>query len=98
MNWLSTHDLSESHQNAQEDHQEGTGEWIFEQKEYEEWIKSSSAGLWLFGIAGAGKTILASVIIERLFKTVLSGIAYHYCSYKDSISQEPRNVLGSLCR
>jgi hypothetical protein len=41
---------------------------------------------------------LTSVIIERLFKTVPSGIAYHYCSYTDSVSQEPRNVLGSLCR
>ncbi|OIW24612.1 hypothetical protein CONLIGDRAFT_636747 [Coniochaeta ligniaria NRRL 30616] len=98
LDWLTTYDPTESHQNAQEDHQEGTGEWILEQPEYKEWIASSSAGLWLYGIAGAGKTVLASVIIENLFKTVPQGVAYYYCSYKNSVSQEARNVLGSLCR
>ncbi|EXJ70464.1 uncharacterized protein A1O5_06533 [Cladophialophora psammophila CBS 110553] len=49
--------------------------------------------------AGAGKTILASIVIdslERYFEYENVAIAYIYCSYEDQDNQTATNLLASL--
>jgi Cdc6-like AAA superfamily ATPase len=54
--------------------------------------------LWLHGIPGAGKTILASLVIEEALKNADKehAVAFFYCDYKNVASQRPVNILGSI--
>lgn len=75
-----------------------TGLWFTEGDDFRTWLDNPDAMLWLYGIPGAGKTVLASSIIqEALTKTSRNtALAYFYCDYKDAATQQPRNILGSL--
>ncbi|KAL8686523.1 MAG: hypothetical protein Q9218_007047, partial [Villophora microphyllina] len=78
--------------------QPGTGIWLVESQEFVHWTNTENAKLWLQGIPGAGKTVLASVVIEEALRTSNSNhaVAFFYCDYKDSATQTPRFILGSL--
>ena len=54
--------------------------------------------LWLSGIPGSGKTILASSLVEETAQASnpSRALAYFYCDYKDVEKQKPVQVLGSL--
>ncbi|KAF4535012.1 uncharacterized protein LTHEOB_2987 [Lasiodiplodia theobromae] len=76
-----------------------TGLWLLEDDDFVAWIDGRSPKLWLTGIPGAGKTVIASVIIEEAWKHVQIGkiaVAYFYCDYKEKNSQDPTKILGSI--
>lgn len=64
-----------------------------------QWLDTSNSALWIYGIPGAGKTILSSLVIDEVL-TVKRGLsvatAYFYIQYDDPASQITSNVLGSL--
>ena len=76
----------------------GTGLWLTEGFEFKTWQSTDNAQLWLYGIPGAGKTVLASLIIDEIL--AMTGpnraAAYFHCDYKDSATQEAHKILGSL--
>jgi predicted ATPase len=57
--WLSPLHYNVKHEESVEKHQEDTGTWLFEKKIYKEWEDSTQSVLWIHGITGCGKTILA---------------------------------------
>ena len=78
--------------------EQGTGMWLLESPEYQGWSRTENSKLWLHGIPGAGKTVLAATIIEEVLRTTSIGhaVAFYYCDYKHSETQKPSCVLGSL--
>ncbi|KAL8943110.1 MAG: hypothetical protein Q9211_001098 [Gyalolechia sp. 1 TL-2023] len=76
----------------------GTGSWLIESQEFQHWCQTKNAKLWLYGIPGAGKTVLASTVIEEVLRgsSVNHAVAFFYCDYKDPATQKPHLVLGSL--
>jgi Cdc6-like AAA superfamily ATPase len=75
--------------------------------EYENWKSCSTRFLWLHGIPGAGKTVLASFVFEdvKMFcKNVPSngmGWAYSCCYFRREQDETPhllRWVINQLCR
>jgi Cdc6-like AAA superfamily ATPase len=54
--------------------------------------------LWLSGIPGAGKTVLAGTIIEETLRKNSESVAttFFFCDYKDTITQSPQNILCVL--
>ena len=76
----------------------GTGVWLIESPKFQNWLPSNNGCLWLYGIPGAGKTILASLAIDEAMLQYTPGhaLAYFYCDYKNPQTQEPQHVLGSL--
>lgn len=63
------------------------------------WIRGDHGQLFCPEIPGAGKTIMASIVIDTLEKMFLNeevGIAYLYCSYKRKLEQTSLDLLGSL--
>ena len=78
----------------------GTGVWLTESDEFKRWLDTPNSKLWLRGIPGAGKTVLASSVIqEALVASNFSvAVAFFYCDYKDAATQGPLNILGSLAR
>lgn len=77
-----------------------TGLWLTEGQEFKQWSTTKNARLWLYGIPGAGKTVLASSVIEEALRKASpsTAVAFLYCDYKNADSQELSNVLGSLAQ
>ena len=78
----------------------GTGLWLTEGQDFKKWLETKNARLWLYGIPGAGKTVLASSVIEEALRTSNSStaVAYSYCDYKDTTTQDLSNILCSLAQ
>jgi hypothetical protein len=71
---------------------------LTESDDFKHWLTTPHSQLWLHGIPGAGKTILASSVIEETLKMgdKDNAVAFYYCDYKNEASHDPLNVLGSL--
>ncbi|MCJ1245285.1 hypothetical protein MMC30_002488 [Trapelia coarctata] len=80
--------------------QPGTGSWFLETAEFRKWIDGMENTLWCFGLPGAGKTVLVSVVVAHLGQQFSrdsgTGIGYIYCSYKEHRSQTSTSLIGSL--
>lgn len=78
----------------------GTGIWLTESPKFQHWLHSANGCLWLYGIPGAGKTVLASLVIDEVLSksTPNDAVAYFYCDYKDQMTQQPHGILGSLAQ
>ena len=75
-----------------------TGTWLLQHDTFKHWLSGTRKRIFCPGIPGAGKTVLASVIVDHLgmtFRNDNVGIAYVYCSYNDS-NQTAINLVGSL--
>ncbi|EGX53213.1 hypothetical protein AOL_s00006g591 [Orbilia oligospora ATCC 24927] len=64
--WLSPPDPSVNYDKALQQRHKATGGWFLGGDTFKEWKTRQSSFLWLYGIAGCGKTILSSAIIEDL--------------------------------
>ncbi|EMT62613.1 hypothetical protein FOC4_g10006237 [Fusarium odoratissimum] len=77
-----------------------TGLWLTESPTFIRWLETPGSKLWLTGIPGAGKTVLAgSVIQEALSRSYASrriGVAFFFCDYKESKTWDTVNILGAL--
>ncbi|KAF2113185.1 hypothetical protein BDV96DRAFT_601378 [Lophiotrema nucula] len=75
-----------------------TGFWLKENDSFKRWMGNVGGILWLSGIPGAGKTVLSTLIIEGCITNSSSdkAVAYFYCDYKDTRSQDPVHILGTL--
>lgn len=51
--WLSGADPSTDHNSARKKHEPGTGEWLLNLKDFEEWREGDGSLLWLHSIPGA---------------------------------------------
>ncbi|KAK8188771.1 uncharacterized protein BKA78DRAFT_253128, partial [Phyllosticta capitalensis] len=104
LKWLSPLDYSGVH--AQHQHQllPGTCQWFFESSIFHSWKNRPKQRLWCIGSAGAGKTCLASMIIQSLLDDSSKRrpedpkvqVPFLYLTYKEhpSINQ----LLGSLAK
>ncbi|KAF3019814.1 hypothetical protein E8E14_012763 [Neopestalotiopsis sp. 37M] len=88
---------------------EGSGEWLPKHSKFKTWENSNSSSiLWLTGQVGAGKTILASTVIDRYWikdasdiPAAKEGFAYFYYSKNDpglSNGDPTAQILGSFLR
>ncbi|KAJ7114765.1 hypothetical protein C8R44DRAFT_675918 [Mycena epipterygia] len=81
--------------------QPGTGDWLLGNPQFKHWEASSGKILWCRGMPGAGKTVLASLVVNHLVtqshnKNV--GVACVYLNHKETESQTVQNILGALWR
>lgn len=75
-----------------------TGLWLERHSSFQQWLQNQTSRLWLSGIPGAGKTVLAGSIIGhalvRSSETVAVG--FFFCDYKNEVTQSSVNILGAL--
>ncbi|KAH6908077.1 ankyrin repeat-containing domain protein [Coprinopsis sp. MPI-PUGE-AT-0042] len=78
----------------------GTVKWLLESSMFQFWLDTQHAILWGTGMPGAGKTILASVVIEDLQARARECsdicVAFVYCRYTEPM--KVRNILAALVR
>ena len=98
LNWIQPYDPHQNHGMSLRLRHPGTGLWFMESDEIKSWLRCPGARLWCYGIPGAGKTVLASSIIQEAIEQSCPNVAvaFFYCDYKNAATQEPRNILGSL--
>src|SRR5436190_11480725 len=75
-----------------------TGLWLTDGVAFKQWLETPNAKLWLSGIPGAGKTVLAETIIEKALKHSSSSttVMFFFCDYKNPWSQDPVHILRVL--
>jgi Cdc6-like AAA superfamily ATPase len=73
--------------------------WILDTSQWTDWLSKKSRFLWIHGIPGAGKTVLASFLFQRLPYTCPA--VYYYCYFghnQNEASPFLRWILSQICR
>ena len=107
--WLEKTNPSDIHNRSQSLYEPGTASWVLRTPQWPLWIEGKHRCLWIHGIPGAGKSILASYVAEEIEKYCTSsssessrlGRAYYYCYFghnQDEASHFLRWIIGQLCR
>ena len=81
--------------------QEGTGRWLLRSAEFKTWMSTQGKTLLCKGMPGAGKTILASTVIDHLLAMLCRGktsVVYIYCDYGKQHEQSPVNLIASILK
>ncbi|KAH6908062.1 hypothetical protein BKA70DRAFT_1103931, partial [Coprinopsis sp. MPI-PUGE-AT-0042] len=77
-----------------------TLKWLLEGSMFQWWLETQSAILWGTGMPGAGKTVLASVVIKHLQALAQASsdvcVAFVYCRYTEPM--KVRDILAALVR
>ncbi|KAF4449222.1 hypothetical protein F53441_7464 [Fusarium austroafricanum] len=75
-----------------------TGKWLLSSAELQNWFTNKGSLLWLNGIAGGGKTILAGLVIQEALSRASPevGVAFFFCDYKNTESLHPAKILGAI--
>jgi hypothetical protein len=66
LQWICPVDYHVQHRDFSDRHQPGTGQWFLQDIKFQEWNRSKDGTLFCPGIPGAGKTIMASVVIDLI--------------------------------
>lgn len=82
--------------------QEGTGQWLLNSDGFQHWLNQSNQILFCPGMPGAGKTMIASIVVDHLYGKYQTdssvGIAYLYCNFRRQDEQRPIELLASLLK
>lgn len=83
--WISETEYADDLEKNLSDIEDGTGVWLLESIDFHQWMMKKNSVLYCPGIPGAGKTMIASIIIDHLqesFEDRNVGIAYVFCNYQ----------------
>lgn len=94
--WLSPADPSTNATRARERRHAGTGSWLLESAALCEWEAGKRHHLWLFGLAGCGKTVLSSTILDHLEETGAYLTLQFFFDFNDTRKQTLEDLLRSL--
>ncbi|KAL8654743.1 MAG: hypothetical protein Q9210_001326 [Variospora velana] len=98
--WLSRLDFNARHREVYDRHIDINQEFI-ESSEFQAWSSGRPWILFCWADAGAGKTMLSSIVIEHLrtrFKSREIPILCLYLNHKEQSVQSPRTLMGSLLK
>ncbi|KAI1029503.1 hypothetical protein LB504_010782 [Fusarium proliferatum] len=102
LDWLSDEDFGTYQFDEHSKKAPGTCQWFLGSPEYQSWTQKKGQVLFCPGIAGAGKSVLASAVIESLhsrFETDSSTATIHiYCRYNRADRQTFTQLRASLLR
>ena len=99
--WLSPLDFPAQQREIYRRRQQGSGQWLLQSEKFKRWLQSEGGVLLCPGDPGAGKTVLASIVIDHLWNGVRKdgiGVAYIYCDYLKHEEQTPIHLVGSLLK
>ncbi|RYP43045.1 hypothetical protein DL770_011882 [Monosporascus sp. CRB-9-2] len=102
LDWITPIDYAPQQSDIINRRQPGTGQWLLDSAEYQDWLKDDKQTLFCPGIPGAGKTILTSIVVENLMARFENnrniGVAYLYCNFRQQDDQKAEDLLRSLLK
>jgi AAA domain len=99
--WLSSTDFPAQQSDFISRRQEETGLWFINSLEFTSWLQGTKQTLFCPGIPGAGKTIIAAIVVDHLWKAFQKdniGIASVYCNYKARESQTTTDLVAAILK
>lgn len=97
LQWLSASDPTSDLNRALASRHEGSGQWLLERDDFTEWTAQRNSFIWLYGMPGCGKSVLASTIIESL-QGSLSPLLIFYFDFNDISKQKLDDMIRSLIK
>ncbi|EXA31380.1 hypothetical protein FOVG_17351 [Fusarium oxysporum f. sp. pisi HDV247] len=94
--WLSPSDYSTNANLARERRHPGTGTWLLNSPAFQEWKLGTRQHLWLYGLAGCGKTILITTILDHLLQLDTYTTLAFFFDFNDVRKQKLEDLLRSL--
>ncbi|OQD95344.1 hypothetical protein PENVUL_c117G02198 [Penicillium vulpinum] len=94
--WLCPPDPSSNASHARTLRHEGTGAWLLESPVFQEWHSGSRRQLWLHGLAGCGKSVLSTTVLDHLAKRDDNLILSFFFDFSDVAKQTLEGMLRSL--
>ncbi|KAF3074427.1 Ankyrin repeat domain-containing protein 50 [Trichoderma lentiforme] len=102
LNWLTTLDVGQTQSDYLALRQPGTGQWLLNSSDFQEWLYGNLQTLFCVGLPGSGKTVLASMVIDELTRRFGNdrevGIAYEFCNFRRQDEQKDGGILFSMLR
>ncbi|KAI0098079.1 hypothetical protein GGR51DRAFT_539157 [Nemania sp. FL0031] len=101
VNWLSPVDFLSRQRDIKSRQLGGTGIWFLESHEFGDWVKGVSNTLVCPGVPGAGKTMLSSLVINRLWEIkddLGAVVVFLYCNHKEDKDRKAIDSLSALLR
>jgi hypothetical protein len=101
LNKICSADYFQQHRDSFAKHHQGTGQWFLQDNKFLTWLNSSDGTLFCPGVPGAGKTIMASVIIEQFIRGPRISqhpILFIYCNYKRRSEQSSMHMASTFLR
>ncbi|KAJ5865432.1 NACHT nucleoside triphosphatase [Penicillium soppii] len=96
MRWLCPPDPSTNANQARTLRHKGTGAWLLEHPVFQSWYLGSHRHLWLYGLAGCGKTVLSATVLDYLAQRTDGLILSFFFDFNDIAKQTLEGVLRSL--
>ncbi|KFA79857.1 hypothetical protein S40288_10302 [Stachybotrys chartarum IBT 40288] len=94
--WLCPPDPSTNINHARKLRHEGTGAWLLDKSFFQSWHSGSRRHLWLYGLAGCGKTVLSTIVLDHLSKMNNRLLLNFYFDFSDIKKQTKDGMLRSL--
>ncbi|KAI1276347.1 hypothetical protein F5Y07DRAFT_140399 [Xylaria sp. FL0933] len=98
--WISPLSFRATHTSVLESAQPGTGRWLLDHEVFRRWVTGEISILWCWGIPGAGKTTLASLVVNSLEQdaNALENTicTYIYCNFNLVKEQTTAALLGAV--
>jgi hypothetical protein len=101
LNWISTVVFEAKYRETLEKHHPGTGTWLLGDDDFKRWSEIQGRRVfWCSGIPGAGKTVIASLVIQYLLSIchVNRPVVYIFCDYKARAQQTLLDLISSITR
>ncbi|AEO70713.1 uncharacterized protein THITE_2057855 [Thermothielavioides terrestris NRRL 8126] len=102
LDWLTPADYGPHHSDIFRRRQPGTGLWLLESDKFQTWVDGEKQMLFCPGVPGAGKTMLASIVIDHLQSRFHdrpgAGIAFVYCNFRRQDEQTAEHLIASLLK
>lgn len=102
LTWLSPTNYATQQSDYISRRQQGTGQWLLDSSEFRSWTLGPKGTLFCPGIPGAGKTILAAIIVEELYEKYESdrdiAIAQIYCNFQRQSEQNAVALIANILR
>lgn len=93
--------MSRNHTDACNRCEPYTGTWLLQSAAFQDWLDGKQQFLWIQGIAGCGKTVLTSSIIETVRSRQVTddldfGLGYFYFDFNEEGKKATMNALRSV--
>ncbi|GJC82780.1 hypothetical protein ColLi_05618 [Colletotrichum liriopes] len=102
LDWLTLTEYGPQQSDTYSRRQDGTGQWFLDTDKFQNWTAEKGLTLLCPGMPGAGKTIMASLVVEELFTRFRNdpnvGIAYIFYNFNDQERQTTHDCLSSLAK
>ncbi|KAJ5449841.1 PfsNACHT and ankyrin domain protein [Penicillium daleae] len=94
--WLNPPDPSTNANHARTLRHEGTGTWLLENPVFQSWSSGTLRHIWLHGLAGCGKTVLSTTVLDYLATGNDKTILNFFFDFSDNKKQTYESMLRSL--